>query len=80
MRYNDKCIFFLARMKPNQNRLEMEVTVNTSSDNYSKSKGEQIALNVDGSSVDDTSTSFYSSNCMDKQILSSTPAGIDSSR
>lgn len=38
------------------NQLELEMAINTMSPNYCRSKGEQIALNVDGTSYDETNT------------------------
>ena len=37
-------------------QLELEVSLNTRSDHYARSKGEQIALNVDGRTSE---SSFY---------------------
>jgi len=37
------------RIKPTQKKVELELKINTRSQNYAKSKGEQIAINVDGS-------------------------------
>lgn len=46
------CVFLVQQ-------LELEMAINTKSPNYCRSKGEQIALNVDGMSYDETNT--YSS-------------------
>lgn len=40
-------------------QVELEMAIDTLNPNYCRSKGEQIALNVDGSCADETST--YSS-------------------
>ncbi|XP_017289766.1 DNA-directed RNA polymerase III subunit RPC5 [Kryptolebias marmoratus] len=67
-----------AKIKPKQQRLELEMAVNTMSPNYCHSKGEQIALNVDGMSYDETNT--YSSKLMDKQTFSSIQATTNTSK
>ncbi|KAF7660340.1 hypothetical protein LDENG_00283610 [Lucifuga dentata] len=67
-----------AKIKPKQQRVELEMAVNTVSPNYCRSKGEQIALNVDGTSYDETNT--YSSKLMDKQTFSSIQATTNTSR
>ncbi|XP_060603033.1 DNA-directed RNA polymerase III subunit RPC5-like [Ruditapes philippinarum] len=66
------------KVKPNQKKLELEVALNTKSKHYCNSKGEQFALNVDGRNPD--ASSFYSSDKMDKQVLSSYPSGTNSGR
>jgi DNA-directed RNA polymerase-3 subunit RPC5 len=75
-----------ARIKPKQNKLEIEVELNTTNDNYSRTKGEQFAVNVDGkpglimgnASKQQTSKEqrYYKSNCMDKHVLTSTNATL----
>ena len=66
------------KMKPKQQKVEMELAMDTNCPNYSKSKGEQIAVNVDGAlSVND---SFYMTGCMDKQTFSSQRVAVDNSR
>ncbi|XP_029383185.1 DNA-directed RNA polymerase III subunit RPC5 isoform X2 [Echeneis naucrates] len=67
-----------ARIKPKQQRVELEMAMNTMSPNYCRSKGEQIALNVDGTTFDETST--YSVKMMDKQTFSSIQATTNTSR
>lgn len=67
-----------ARIKPKQQKVEMDMAINAMSPNYCRSKGEQIALNVDGTSNDETST--YSSKLMDKQTFSSIQAASNSNR
>lgn len=37
-------------------QVELEMAINTLSPNYCRSKGEQIALNVDGTAYDETNT------------------------
>ncbi|XP_054899176.1 DNA-directed RNA polymerase III subunit RPC5 [Poeciliopsis prolifica] len=67
-----------AKIKPKQQRLELEMAINTMSPNYCRSKGEQIALNVDGTSYDETNT--YRAKMMDKQTFSSIQATTNTSR
>ncbi|XP_007951371.1 DNA-directed RNA polymerase III subunit RPC5 [Orycteropus afer afer] len=58
-----------AKIKPKQQKVELELAIDTLNPNYCRSKGEQIALNVDGTCTDETST--YSSKLMDKQTFCS---------
>ncbi|XP_042222970.1 DNA-directed RNA polymerase III subunit RPC5-like isoform X2 [Homarus americanus] len=60
----------------------MELGLRTRGPTYDKSKGEQIALNVDGAFRDkcDSEDNFYKSNVMDKLVLTSTKAMTDVSR
>ncbi|XP_053196963.1 DNA-directed RNA polymerase III subunit RPC5 [Scomber japonicus] len=67
-----------AKIKPKQQRVELEMAINTMSPNYCRSKGEQIALNVDGTAYDETNT--YSAKVMDKQTFSSIQATTNTSR
>ncbi|XP_063790526.1 DNA-directed RNA polymerase III subunit RPC5 [Pseudophryne corroboree] len=67
-----------ARIKPKLQKVEIDMAINTGSPNYCRSKGEQIALNVDGTCSDETST--YSSKLMDKQTFSSIQAACNTSR
>uniref|UniRef100_A0A4W3HDG1 Polymerase (RNA) III (DNA directed) polypeptide E n=1 Tax=Callorhinchus milii TaxID=7868 RepID=A0A4W3HDG1_CALMI len=60
-------------------QVELEIAIDTLSPNYCRSKGEQIALNVDGTSTDD-SGSTYASKLMDKQSFSSIQAATNTSR
>ncbi|XP_028287656.1 DNA-directed RNA polymerase III subunit RPC5 [Parambassis ranga] len=67
-----------AKIKPKQQRVELEIAIDTMSPNYCRSKGEQIALNVDGTAYDETNT--YSTKMMDKQTFSSIQATTNTSR
>ncbi|XP_038591720.1 DNA-directed RNA polymerase III subunit RPC5 [Micropterus salmoides] len=67
-----------AKIKPKQQRVELEMAMNTMSPNYCRSKGEQIALNVDGTAYEETNT--YSAKMMDKQTFSSIQATTNTSR
>ncbi|XP_054992226.1 DNA-directed RNA polymerase III subunit RPC5 isoform X1 [Sorex araneus] len=67
-----------ARIKPKQQKVELEMAIDTLNPNYCRSKGEQIALNVDGACADETST--YSSKLMDKQTFCSSQTTSNTSR
>ncbi|XP_014448157.1 DNA-directed RNA polymerase III subunit RPC5 isoform X2 [Tupaia chinensis] len=67
-----------AKIKPKQQKVELEMAIDTLSPNYCRSKGEQIALNVDGACADETST--YSSKLMDKQTFCSSQTTSNTSR
>jgi len=59
-----------ARIKPVNKQVELELRMDTTSANYSRSKGEQIALNVDGAnSGREERVRTFESNVMDKQVL-----------
>ncbi|XP_078723296.1 DNA-directed RNA polymerase III subunit RPC5 [Lampetra fluviatilis] len=69
------------RIKPKLHKVELELGINVTSPNYSRSKGEQIALNVDGAHGDDGSGSCtYSTKLMDKQLLCSSQTPGSASR
>ncbi|KPP73263.1 DNA-directed RNA polymerase III subunit RPC5-like, partial [Scleropages formosus] len=59
-------------------QVELEVAIDAMSPNYCRSKGEQIALNVDGTTSEDSNT--YSTKMMDKQTFSSIQATTNTSR
>lgn len=71
-----------SRMKPNQQKVELTLGLNSNCANYDQSKGEQIALNVDGSgrksTLDDEIT--YGRGFMDRITLSSTKSVKESKR
>uniref|UniRef100_A0A8C9XGP6 Polymerase (RNA) III (DNA directed) polypeptide E n=1 Tax=Sander lucioperca TaxID=283035 RepID=A0A8C9XGP6_SANLU len=67
-----------AKIKPKQQRVELEMAIDAMSPNYCRSKGEQIALNVDGTTYDETNT--YSAKMMDKQTFCSIQATTNTSR
>ncbi|GFN78523.1 DNA-directed RNA polymerase iii subunit rpc5 [Plakobranchus ocellatus] len=62
-----------ARVKPQQKRVEIELALDTRSKNYSSSKGEQIAVNVDGNLPPNAGDRIFSSSKMDKITLSCPP-------
>ncbi|XP_061456254.1 DNA-directed RNA polymerase III subunit RPC5 isoform X3 [Rhineura floridana] len=67
-----------AKIKPKQQKVELEMAIDTLNPNYCRSKGEQIALNVDGTCADEMST--YSSKMMDKQAFCSSQTTSNISR
>jgi len=71
-----------SRMKPKQQKVELTLGLNSNCANYDQSKGEQIALNVDGSgrkpNLDDEIT--YGRGFMDRITLSSSKSIKESSR
>lgn len=84
-----------SKVKSKQQQVEITMALNTSSSNYDESKGEQIALNVDGceahnagdkarsktktDSANDSILNFPDGR-MDRQVLTSTRAVRDTSR
>uniref|UniRef100_A0A8C6Y1B9 RNA polymerase III subunit E n=1 Tax=Naja naja TaxID=35670 RepID=A0A8C6Y1B9_NAJNA len=77
MTYNE-VTHLAAKIKPKQQKVELEMAIDTSNSNYCRSKGEQIALNVDGTCMDETNT--YSSKLMDKQTFCSSQTTSNISR
>jgi len=70
-----------ARVRPEHRQVELEVRVDTGSQNYSRSKGEQIALNVDGAvGARGEEGRTFASHLMDKQILVGSSAVSDTGR
>ncbi|XP_069036943.1 DNA-directed RNA polymerase III subunit RPC5 isoform X1 [Lepisosteus oculatus] len=67
-----------AKIKPKQQKVELVMAMDTLSPNYCRSKGEQIALNVDGTTSEDSNT--YSTKLMDRQTFSSIQATNGTSR
>lgn len=81
----DDSNFLSAKIKPKVNKVELDIGLDTYNDNYSKVKGEQYALNIDGKQSNQTKVSsrvkheperYYKSNLMDKQVLTSTNATL----
>ena len=56
-----------ARVRPINQQAQLEIAINTNSDNYDQSKGEQIALNTDG--AEPAQNKYFKSSMMDKQML-----------
>ncbi|XP_006872006.1 PREDICTED: DNA-directed RNA polymerase III subunit RPC5 isoform X2 [Chrysochloris asiatica] len=77
MPYND-IPHLSAKIKPKQQKVELEMAIDTLNPNYCRSKGEQIALNVDGTCTDESST--YSSKLMDKQTFCSSQTTSNTAR
>ena len=59
-----------ARFRPVNQQAQLELAINTKSDNYDESKGEQIALNTDGAAAG--ANKYFQSSKMDKQLLTGT--------
>jgi DNA-directed RNA polymerase-3 subunit RPC5 len=68
----ENAIYNAARVKPKNKKVELEIALDTKNANYSTTKGEQFALNIDGNSS--AQQRYYKSNVMDKQLLISTNA------
>ncbi|XP_077481807.1 DNA-directed RNA polymerase III subunit RPC5 [Stigmatopora argus] len=77
MTYDDVNLL-AAKIKPKQQRVELQMSMDTNSPNYCRSKGEQIALNVDGRGYEENNT--YSVKMMDNQTFSSIQATTSTSR
>lgn len=69
-----------ARVKSQQKRIELELSLDTKSPNYAKSKGEQIAVNTEGGSKLSEEEPYFASGMMDKQILGSSSSAADTRR
>lgn len=78
----DESTILKTTIRPQSGQIEMELGLRTRGPTYDKSKGEQIALNVDGAFRDkrDSEDNFYKSSVMDKLVLTSTKALSDVSR
>jgi hypothetical protein len=83
----DSSVVLSSRVRPRNQQVELAIALHTDSASYDISKGEQIALNVDGSDVKGGKTlpkndenSLYSSGLMDKQLLSSSKSVDDVGR
>lgn len=69
MTYDDSAVV-KARFRPDNQQVQLEVRLNTQSENYDRSKGEQIALNTDGVGAGDGAEGkYFQSRLMDKQIM-----------
>ncbi len=67
----DSSTILSARTKPGQQQVEVTLALQTGTPNYDHSKGEQIALNVDGSegrARKEPDALLYPSGIMDKQV------------
>lgn len=67
-----------ARFRPSNKQVQLEIKLNTNSENYDQSKGEQIAINTDG--CGSSSEKYFKSNRMDKQVLVGQSGGCGSGR
>jgi len=77
-----------ARLRPRARQVELELALDTRSENYDPSRGEQIKLNVDGSESaglpgrggGGAEPGYFSGPRMDKQVLGGSAAVASSSR
>lgn len=71
-----------AQIRPAGQQVKLTLSLNTSNSNYDTGKGEQIALNVDGSDASSriAAERTFPSGVMDQQVLTSSRALSDSSR
>lgn len=67
------------KVKPNQKEIQLELPLNTHTPNYAYSKGEQMALIVDGQ-YKPSEQNFFNSNVMDKTVLASGPCTASTQR
>ena len=67
-----------AKYKPKQQQLTCEIALKAYGSNYCHSKGQQIAINVDGPNPG--VNAVYKSEKMDKQVLCSQPSGVSTKR
>ncbi|XP_048508033.1 DNA-directed RNA polymerase III subunit RPC5 isoform X2 [Athalia rosae] len=76
----DNVTFLKTSIKPDNQEVRLEVSVDTENVNYDHSKGEQIAINVDGSLKHEKETDkAFDSQLMDKTVLHSMRALPDCS-
>ncbi|XP_071965190.1 DNA-directed RNA polymerase III subunit RPC5-like [Antedon mediterranea] len=66
----------LVRIKPKQQKIEMELALDTTDKHFSRSKGEQIARNVDGAFPGETSV--FKNGVMNRHFLTSSQAVMSS--
>jgi len=65
----DRSLVTKARFRPKNQQVQLEMRLDTNSDNYDRGKGEQFALNTDGCNAASSSDRYFKSNIMDKQTL-----------
>ena len=73
----DTSTIISSQVKPEQQKVEITMKLNTDCPNFDRSKGEQIALNVDGCDSDakanpDDGEELFPESLMDRVVLSST--------
>ncbi|XP_028409437.1 DNA-directed RNA polymerase III subunit RPC5-like isoform X1 [Dendronephthya gigantea] len=74
----DKTACLSSRVKPKQQKVMLEMSLNTSGPSYCKSKGEQFAWEADHAASDDKK--FFRSDRMDKQVLLSSQGTVSTSQ
>lgn len=81
----DEAKYLCARIKPQDKKLEIEMELNPFNNNYSKAKGEQFAVNVDGKQgmhmpinpkQQKEQPKYYRSNMMDKTVFTSSNGAL----
>ncbi|XP_066587865.1 DNA-directed RNA polymerase III subunit RPC5 [Prorops nasuta] len=71
----DKATFLKSAIKPENQEVRLEIAIDTESINYDGKKGEQIAINADGSKNEkDDDERVFDSHLMDKTVLTSSRA------
>jgi len=76
----DNAIVQKTLFRPKNQQIEMHLALNTTNTNYDRSRGEQIALNVDGQRSSGATNNTFSSDVMDVQVLSGGKAASDTTR
>ncbi|KAG0712422.1 DNA-directed RNA polymerase III subunit RPC5 [Chionoecetes opilio] len=78
----DESTILKAKIRPQSGHVEIEMGLTTRGPTYDKSKGEQIAFNVDGAyrEMRDSEDNYFKSSVMDKLVLTSSKALSDASR
>jgi len=79
MTYDGNTVQKLA-FRPQNQQLQLHMGLDTHNENYDESRGEQIALNVDGDKGSKTADSTFKSGLMDFQVLNGGKAVDDSRR
>lgn len=71
-----------ARMKPKQQKVELELALDTDSGTYCLPRGEQIAYAVDEAATENSRLKgpYYQGGCMDKQVLTSVRSSEEPSK
>jgi len=76
----DSTVMKKLKFRPKNQQIEMHMELNTNNENYDVSRGEQIALNVDGDKGNLTTSHTYASGKMDTQVLFGGKAVKDTKR
>ncbi|XP_023321060.1 DNA-directed RNA polymerase III subunit RPC5-like [Eurytemora carolleeae] len=65
----DSAVMQKFEFRPKNQQVEMHLSLNTQNENYDKSRGEQIALNVDGEKGVPADHRTFKSGLMDTQVF-----------